>query len=62
MATITTKKKINGWVLGVHFKDGVAVSSSPVSLAAFQKLDGYTVKEPKHTVSLVKPDEGGDDA
>lgn len=62
MATITSKKKINGQVLGVHFKDGVATSTSPVSLAAFRKLDGYTVKDPKSTVSLAKPVEDDENA
>lgn len=38
MAKVSAKDKtLNGWVLGVWFKDGEAVTESPVSIAFFRK-------------------------
>lgn len=56
MATITGPKKLNGWVLGAQFTDGVAVSDAPPVLALFHKLPGYKVDK-SAPVSLAKPHE-----
>jgi hypothetical protein len=48
MATqVTSKERLNGFVLGVEFKNGSAETDSPTALAFFRQSEGYTVADEK---------------
>jgi hypothetical protein len=48
MATqVTSKARLNGYVLGVEFVNGNAETDSPTALSFFRQSDGYTVADEK---------------
>jgi hypothetical protein len=48
MATqVTSKERLNGFVLGVEFVNGTAETDSPTALSFFRQADGYTVADEK---------------
>lgn len=48
MATkVTSKERLNGFVLGVEFVNGQAETDNPAALAFFQSSDGYSIADEK---------------
>lgn len=45
--TVTSKERLNGFVLGVEFVNGQGETENPAALAYFATADGYEVADSK---------------
>jgi hypothetical protein len=60
MTQVTSKERLNGYILGVQFVNGKAETESPTAIAFFKQSEGYEVHDSKAKAKPAGADAAGD--